>query len=204
MKNALFTLVLLGCILSAIPAAAQRSLYRDVRASQVGDIITVVLAENISGSSTRDSRSATNSAGSTAGSLGGNFIPFQPTMSADAANGYNNEDRFLNSQQQLLQGNMSVRIIEVTSGGDLIVLGTRMTEINGELHEVKLTGTIRPRDIDSMNRIPSYRVADAEISYQKKGGLRQAARRPGLGRRLVYYGVGAALGAAIIARELQQ
>jgi flagellar L-ring protein precursor FlgH len=204
MKNALFTLILAGLLLASFPANAQRSLYRDLRANQVGDIITVVLMENISGSSTRDSRTATSSGGQASGSVGGNFIPFQPTMSGDIGNAYNNEDRFLNSQQQLLQGNMSVRIIEVTSGGDLIVLGTRMTEINGELHEVKLTGTIRPRDIDSMNRIPSFRVADAEISYQKKGGIRQATRRPGLARRLIYYGVGATLGAAIVVRELQK
>ncbi|MEX0680367.1 MAG: flagellar basal body L-ring protein FlgH [Balneolales bacterium] len=180
----------------------QHSLYRDVKANQVGDIITVVLMENISGSSTTDSRQASNTGGQVSGSTSGNFLPFEPYFGSDASVAYNSDERNLANQRQLLQGHLSVQITEISERGDLIVNGNRITEINGELHEVKLKGIVRSNDVDSDNSVPSYRVANAEISYQKKGGYRQLSRRAGFTRRIIFWGVSAAMGAAILVREL--
>ena len=72
--------------------------------------------------------------------------------------------------------------------------GSRATEINGEKHWVKLSGMVRPNDVDNTNSVLSYRVANAEISYQKEESLRQAWRRPGKLRRSVMYGIGATPG----------
>src|SRR5690625_8005868 len=55
--------LLAGGLLLPESATAQNSLYRDVKANGVGDIITVILAENISGSSSSDARSSSNAAG---------------------------------------------------------------------------------------------------------------------------------------------
>jgi len=199
----LFTLALLLSLSAALPASAQHSLYRDNKANKVGDVITVVLVENISGSSTRDERSSSNQLGSMQGSLGGNFMPLEPFFSSDASVNSNSNANFLANQQQLLQGNLSVRIVDVTPNGDLVVEGSRATEINGEKHWVKLSGMVRPNDVDNTNSVLSYRVANAEISYQKEESLRQAWRRPGKLRRSVMYGIGATLVGAILVRELQ-
>ncbi len=188
---------------SVLPVSAQSSLYRDVKANQVGDIITVILMENISGSSTTDSRSSSNTAGQASGSTSSNFLPFEPYFGTDASVDYNADERALANQRQLLEGYMSVQITEITDRGDMRVSGQRVTEINGELHEITLAGTVRSNDVDSGNRVPSYRVANAEINYQKKENLRQATRKPGFMRRMVFFGVGAAMGAAILVRELQ-
>lgn len=179
-------------------ATAQNgSLFSDVKASQVGDIITVILTENISGSSTADARKSSNANGTASGSVSGNFIPFEPTFGSGAQVNYGSDERNLSNQRQLLEGLMSVQIVEVTPLGDLIVQGTRSTEINGEIHEMKLTGTVRQNDVDSRNRVLSYRVANADISYQQKGGLHEITKRRGMIRRIVLGGVGLALGAAI-------
>lgn len=177
--------------------AQKSSLYSDVKASQVGDIITVILTENISGSSTADARKSSNANGSVSGSVTGNFIPFEPTFGSGTQVNYGSDERNLANQRQLLEGLMSVQIVEVTPLGDLIVQGTRSTEINGETHEMKLTGTVRQNDVDSRNRVLSYRVANAEISYQQKGGLHEITKRRGMIRRIILGGVGVALGAAI-------
>lgn len=199
------TLLLTACMLlaAARPATAQHSLYRDVKAQQVGDIITVVLMENISGSTTTDSRRTSRTAGDASGSATGSFLPFEPYFGANTSVNYNADERNLANQRQLLSGHLSVQIKEITERGDLVVSGNRVTEINGELHEISLDGIIRSNDVDSGNRVPSYRVANAEINYQKKEGLRQSARRPGFARRLIFYGVGAALGAAVLVNELK-
>jgi flagellar L-ring protein FlgH len=203
LKQGIFILAVAALIMADVmPATAQTSLYRDVKANQVGDIITVVLVENISGSSTSDARRSSNANGSATGSVSGNFIPFEPTFGSGVKVDYGSDSRNLASQRQLLEGFMSVQIVDVTPLGDLIVQGTRVTEINGETHEMSLKGTVRPNDVDSNNRVLSYRVANANISYQKKGGFAEATKRRGLMRRIVYTGVGLALGAAILAREL--
>jgi flagellar L-ring protein FlgH len=203
MKTLLITL-LAGSFLLALsaPVHAQHSLYRDVKAHKVGDIITVVLMENISGSSTRDSRETANTAGSVSGATSGNLSGFRPFFSADAAVSFDNDERSLANQRQLLTGYLSVQIVGVGPQGDLLVQGNRLTEINGEMHEVSLKGIVRLNDIDSRNQVPSYRVANAEISYMKKGGVRQATRRPGIGRRLFMYAGVLAISGAILVREL--
>lgn len=188
---------------TADSAKAQYSLYRDVKANQVGDIITVMLMENISGSSTTDARRTSQTGGQASGSTSSNFLPFDPFFGTDASVNYNSDERNLANQRQLLEGYLSVQITEITERGDMRVSGRRITEINGELHEITLEGTVRSNDVDSRNRVPSYRVANAEINYQKKEGMRQMTRRPGFIRRVVFLGVGAAMGAAILVRELK-
>lgn len=206
LSYALFAVLLIGSLFAGIllpeAATAQNSLYRDVKANDVGDIITVILAENISGSSSSDARSSSNAAGSAGGSISGNFLPFEPVFGSDANVEYGSDERNLANQGQLLKGNMSVQIIEVTPRGDLVVEGNRTTEINGEIHEMHLTGVVRPNDVNSMNQVLSYRVANANIVYQKQGGVEELTKKRGIIRRVVFTGVGVLLGAAILAREL--
>ncbi len=198
-------LMLPVCILAvtSVQVFAQHSLYRDVKAQQVGDIITVVLMENISGSTTTDSRRTSRTAGDVAGSASGNFLPFEPYFGANTSVNYNADERNLANQRQLLSGYLSVQIKEITGRGDLVVSGNRVTEINGELHELSLDGIIRSNDVDSRNRVPSYRVANAQINYQKMGDLDATRRRPGFTRRLLFYGIGAAMGVTILVGGLQ-
>ncbi|MDR8394231.1 flagellar basal body L-ring protein FlgH [Aliifodinibius sp. S!AR15-10] len=194
------TLVLLAA--GTFSAAAQGSLYQDIKGNEVGDIITVVLREDISGSSTSDSESASNSAGSANGAATGNFLPFEPTFGSNVQVNYGSDQSAEASQRQLLEGYMSVTIAEETPRGDFVIEGTRSTEINGELHEMELKGTVRPRDINSRNQVYSFLVANAEISYQKKGGVRELTKERGFIRRVIFTGVGVALGAAITLKAL--
>lgn len=195
-------IVLLFCMLGSGAAVAQNSIYQDVKAKRVGDIITVVLRESTSGSSTSDSKLKTSSDGSAKGSVAGNFLPFEPTFGADANVNYGSDERNLSTQRQLLEGFISVQITEVTPGGDLMVEGNRMTEVNGEVHKMSLSGTVRQNDVNSRNQVFSYRIANANISYQKMGGLQKKKKNRGLIKKIVFTGLSAGLGAAIIMREL--
>lgn len=193
-------LILLGY--AQLSLYAQQSLYSDVKANRVGDVITVVLTENISGSSSTDARTKSNTSGQASSSVSGNFIPFEPYFGADASVDYNSNEQMTANQQQLLTGTLSVRIERITDNGDLIVQGNRSTEINGELHQISLQGVVRPNDVDDLNRVPSYRIADAEIVYRKKGGLRQEKHKPGLVRKMIFGAVGVAVGTVAIMKSM--
>lgn len=183
---------------------AQQSLYEDIRAHNVGDVITVVLEENISGSSTTNSNTKSNTDGSGSVSAKGNFIPIQPEFGSDAKIDYNSNENITADQSQLLHGNMSVKVTKVTQNGDLVVSGNRMTEINGEDYQITLNGLIRPSDINSDNQIPSYKVADAKIIYRKKEGLRKAFHRPGTFRRILFGALCVIAGAAIVKKAMNK
>jgi flagellar L-ring protein precursor FlgH len=183
-------------------ATAQRSLYKDVKANQVGDIITVLLRESTAGSSTSDSKLASSSDGAAKGSVSGNFLPFEPTFGSGVNVNYDSDRRNLSSQRQLLEGFISVQIVKVTDTGDLVVKGNRLTEINGEVHEMNLSGIVRPNDVDGRNQVLSYRIANANISYQKKGGILKKKQDRGFLKKVVFTGVTLGLGAAVIMKSL--
>lgn len=182
----------------ASPAFSQGSLYSDIKAHRPGDVITVILTENISGSSSTDASTKSNTAGSAESGISGNFLPFEPVFGADATVDYNSDERITANQHQLLQGTLSVRVDSVTVAGNLIVSGKRTTEINGELHQMEIDGLVRPSDVDDANRVMSYRIADARITYLKKGGIKETRHKTGIGRKLIWGLVGVATGVAVI------
>ncbi len=199
-KN-LIGLTILGILFLSGDVLAQFSLYSDVKAKKVGDIITVVLRENLQGSSTTDSKVTSNSNGQATGSLSGNFMPFEPVFGSGASVNYGSDQKNLATQRQLLEGFVSVQIVEVNNQGDLIVEGKRQTEINGEVHEMSIAGTVRVNDIDGNNQVLSYRIANAEISYQKMGGIGDRKGSRGILKKVVFGGIGAGLAAAAILRS---
>ena len=148
-KLAIYTFLLLG-FSSELFA---QSMYSDVKARRVGDVITIVLAENVTGAARTDAGTQSSTAGSTASSITGNFIPFEPFFGADAQVDFNSDERIFANQSNLLRGTISVRIEEVTGSGELFVRGSRTTEINGEIHRISLEGVVRSFDINDLNQV---------------------------------------------------
>lgn len=198
MKERAVGIAILISLLITSALQAQYSMYRDIKAGNIGDVITVILQENTTGSSTSDSRLSTSSEGSANGAVSGNFLPFQPVFGANSNVEFGSDRLNLASQRQLLRGFISVQIKEVTPSGDLFVEGNRLTEVNGELHEMMLTGIVRPVDINQQNEVMSYKVANANISYMKKGGLKRNKRHRGLLKKVAWTGLTLGLGAAVV------
>ncbi|PAU94601.1 hypothetical protein CK503_07350 [Aliifodinibius salipaludis] len=181
----------------------QRSLYKDNKAVQVGDVLTIILQENISGSTSSDAQNASNAGADAGGSMGGNFMPFQPTFGADAEVNYESGEQVSTNQGQLLEGYMSVEVTDMTPTGNLIVSGTRITEINGEKHQIDLNGTVRPKDINGRNQVFSYRLANAQINYEKEGGLNRITKKEGFLKRAVLTVAGIGLSAVAVLKAME-
>lgn len=193
----IWLIIITLCCFTEQDVAAQ-SLYQDVKARRVGDVITVILAENITGSASTDASTQSNTAGSSSASLSGNFLPFEPFFGADATVDYNADERISANQSQLLRGTISVRIKEIGNDGSIQVEGARKTEINGEEHTITVKGFIRSIDINDLNEVMSYRIADAEIVYLKKDGLKQLRRKTGFFRKALFFVAGAAAAVAAV------
>ena len=186
-------------ILALAPGvAAQRSLYQDYKAQRIGDVITIVLQENISGSSNTDFRNRSNTAGSAQGGISGNLPNFLPVFGANAQVNYQSDDQNRSVQSNLLRGTLSARVEDVAPNGDLLIRGERSTEINGEFHKLTIKGFVRSQDIDVNNNVASFRIANAEITYLKKQDPEHMKNRPGLVKKIAFGVLTLGLGVAAI------
>jgi flagellar L-ring protein precursor FlgH len=70
--------------------------------------------------------------------------------------------------------------------------------INDEVHKMSIAGIVRENDIDGKNQVLSYRIANAEISYQKLGGIRNKKPNKGILKKIVFVGIGVGIAAAAI------
>jgi len=193
-KDLIRFFITLSLVLMAQNLMAQRSLYSDVKAHQVGDVITVVLTENIRGSSSSDSRQNSSREGSSSNSFDGSILPSSATFGANSSVEFSTDERVSANQRQLLTGTLSVRIEDVEPGGNFLISGNRSMEISGELYQMSLTGYIRGTDINDANEILSYRIANADIVYYSEEGKFADERKKN--RKLIWIILGAITGAA--------
>jgi flagellar L-ring protein precursor FlgH len=164
-----------GAIFQA--ANGYAGLHQGLRARAVGDIVTIVLIENIG--STKSTSAQTGRSGSaslsppTAGPL--SFLnPNALKAAADASfNGTGNA-----SQRSKLNGAISVSITQVYANGTARVVGEKFMALSQGDEFVQFSGIVRLFDIDADNRILSSQVADAQIVYSGRGPI-QRASKPG-------------------------
>lgn len=170
------------------PATAL-NLYTDVRARRVGDIITVKLDEKTRAQKNQDTEIAKASKGGMESpNLLGSALQFNAPgilpLASNQANslsfGYDSSTDFSgeadSSQSNLLQGEITVTVSEVLPNGNLIIRGEKWLTLNQGDEYIRISGIIRPEDVEPDNSISSGRVANAQISYSGKGSLNEANR----------------------------
>jgi flagellar L-ring protein precursor FlgH len=180
----------LACAAAALCAAAgaqATSLYEpasfqsftsDLRPRRVGDLITVMVYETSSASST-----ANTSAGRDAGVTAEVRAPGKGyALGAKSNNQLDGRGRTEREGRVLAQ--ITVAIKEITAQGDLVVAGEQLLEVNNEKQQIRVEGRIRPQDVSDANVVLSTRIADAKISYAGQGDLSDL-QRPGWWQRIL-------------------
>ena len=146
------------------------SFFTDRKARQIGDILTINLTESTSASKEANTEIKKNSAVNVA----------EPTLlqriddvgletSISSANNFKGEaDR---DQSNSLQGSISVTVTEVLGNGVLRVSGEKWITLNRGDEYIRISGLVRPDDIQSDNSVNSTQIADARIAYSQTGEL---------------------------------
>jgi len=156
------------------------SLYSDVTARRVGDIITVTLSENTN---------ATKSAGTTTSKETG--VDVQPItgLGGNALNignqsiqlGVNSSSEFAGdaqaNQSNSLNGSISVTVTDVLANQNLVIRGEKWLTLNHGDEYIRLTGIIRASDISPENEILSTRIANARIQYSGTGSFARSQEK---------------------------
>jgi flagellar L-ring protein FlgH len=158
-----------------------RSLVAENKALRVGDIITVIVQEAASATSTADSGGQREFSLSTLLET-----PRAGSRSAQARMGSENDGTGRTQRTGRLLAQLSVRVLEVTSNGDLLIAGQQSLQINGEEQLITLSGVVRARDIAENNTVLSSRIALARIQFDGQGFVTDQSK-PGWLTRLINY-----------------
>ena len=155
-----------------------RSFFKDQRAHQVGDLLTVTV--NVTDQANFANETQRNTTGSEASAI--TDFAGSKTLGAQAqkvlpgnlltANGSTQYDGKGSIQrQETLQTNVAAVVTQVLPNGNLVVEGKQEIRVNYEMRELIVAGIVRPEDIQSDNTIDSSKIAQARISYGGRGQI---------------------------------
>ncbi|MGL5117377.1 MAG: flagellar basal body L-ring protein FlgH [Beijerinckiaceae bacterium] len=168
-----------------------RAFFKDQRARQVGDIMTVKVKitdrANIDNTTTRSRKAGESGAaggqigGSVTGAIGsilGRVLPENKqqlgsdgdallTVTSDSTSTGAGSVR----RQEQLATNVAAVITQVLPNGNLVLEGKQEVRVNFEVRELIVAGIVRPEDIENDNTIDSSKIAQARIAYGGRGQI---------------------------------
>jgi flagellar L-ring protein precursor FlgH len=154
-----------------------RSLFSDQKANRVGDAVTILVVETSSASNDAKTTSSRESgiSLSESGKLASKSLP-EIGLSVGTGNSFKGAGG--TSTQGSVRAKLSARVDSVLANGNLLVNGSRTIIINGEEQLIKISGIVRPSDIQSDNSVYSYNISEATIIF-KGNGIVSSAQEPG-------------------------
>jgi flagellar L-ring protein precursor FlgH len=166
-------------------AGTDLRLFEDLRARRAGDILTIRLVERTDASK---KATTTTSKGSTMELtdpvLGGRPVTSGGTpilnQNTDASRTFDGAGD--SSQSNRLTGSITVTVQRRLPNGNLEVGGEKWITINQGRELVRVSGVVRPFDVQPDNSISSDKVADAHIVYSGRGAIADANAQGWLSR----------------------
>ena len=152
-----------------------RAFFKDQRAHQVGDILTIKVnftdSANVANETQRGLTSGENAAissifGKTPFSSKANPGSLLNTSSTSSTDGKGSVNR---SEQ--LKTSVAAVVTQLLPNGNLVIEGKQEIRVNFEMRELKVAGIVRPEDIESDNTIDSTKIAQARIAYGGRGQI---------------------------------
>jgi len=159
-------------------------LARDFRATQAGDIVTVVVVDRANAVSTAGATADRTSEasggvssvfGKLPGSVAGRLGDLASVNGASKLQGQGETSR-----SSTLQTTLAARVVEVLPNGNLVIEGRKSVTVNAERQLVEVRGVVRWNDVNAQNQIRSDRIAQMDLRINGKGLVGDAVRRPNI------------------------
>ncbi|MDF0518471.1 flagellar basal body L-ring protein FlgH [Bradyrhizobium yuanmingense] len=154
-----------------------RAFFKDQRARQVGDLLTVTVnitdKANIENDTSRsrsnkEDSGITDFIGSQTVTQANKILPGR-ILTADSTS--SSEGKGSVDRKEALQTNVAAVVTQVLPNGNLVVEGKQEIRVNFEIRELIVAGIVRPEDIQSDNTIDSTKIAQARIAYGGRGQI---------------------------------
>ena len=151
----------------------------DYKASRVGDLVTISIAQNLSSTSAGDvstnrSFSATSGINALAGHIKTSGVAnlFSPSSTQVLAG------KAQATSQTSLITTVTGRVAALLPSGTLVVEAERQIMMNDQRETVILRGLVRPGDLDATNTVASNSVGNLEVEVKGKGVISEGVRSP--------------------------
>ncbi len=147
-------------------------LYSDRKASQAGDLITILLNESTNASKNADTEIKKKDSNTLAPMISARVPSWKGNpFSFDIDSDKQFKAETDSAQANSLNGTITVTVAQVLPNGNLFIKGEKWLTLNQGNEFIRIAGIIRPEDISTDNTIPSTKVANARISYSGTGDL---------------------------------
>jgi Flagellar basal body L-ring protein len=155
-----------------------RAFFKDIRAKEVGDQLTVRMRVNDSATwNNKTKRERTDNMGMAVDSMFGyegklrkifpNEVDNANLVALDSNNKTNGTGDI--NRKEKLELTFAAMVTQVLPNGSLVIRGRQEVRVNYEMRELLLTGIIRQSDIDADNTISHERVAEMRMAYGGRG-----------------------------------
>ncbi|MFZ2404032.1 MAG: flagellar basal body L-ring protein FlgH, partial [Methylobacter sp.] len=160
-------------------------LFEDQTAKRIGDVLTITLLEKTQAKKADDLSTQKDTQMSVTApslyTLGASMLTGKD-ISANLEANRQFTGKGAADQSNSLSGNISVTVVDVLPNGNLSVRGEKRVTLNQGDEFVRLSGIVRPVDINSANIITSDKVADVTIMYVGEGAMADASKMGWLAR----------------------
>ena len=156
-----------------------RSFFKDQRARQVGDLVTVkvnfkdsadIANETKRARSNSDAMGVPNMFGLEAKTqtvlAGADPNKLVGASSTSASDGSGSVKR-----AETLATNVAAVVTQILPNGNMVIEGKQEVRVNFEVRELIVAGIIRPEDIEADNTVESMKIAEARIAYGGRGQI---------------------------------
>jgi flagellar L-ring protein FlgH len=162
-----------------------RAFFKDQRAHQVGDILTVKVNINDTAqfaNETQRSRTTTEDSSIT-NFIGANTIanPAKAVLPGSllTTNGQSQSDgKGSINRQEELQTNVAAVVTQLLPNGNMVIEGKQEIRVNFEIRQLIVAGVVRPEDIESDNTIDLPKIAEARVAYGGRGQITDFQQPP--------------------------
>ena len=159
--------------------SGSRAFFKDQRAAQVGDILTVVV--NITDAADVENNSSATRTGAEQmgvpslfgleGQLPKILAKATAASLVSTSSSNNNVGTGTIKRNETVTLRLAGLVTQVMPNGNLVVQARQEVRVNSELRDLSVSGVVRPQDIASDNTVLHDRMAEARISYVGRGQL---------------------------------
>ena len=169
-----------------------RSFFKDQRARQIGDLVTVKVNFKDSAdiaNETKRSRSNSDAMGvpnlfgleakvpsALSGATAANLVNATSTSASDGAGSVKRAEN--------LTTNVAAVVTQILPNGNMVIEGKQEVRVNFEVRELVVGGVIRPEDIEADNTVESMKIAEARIAYGGRGQITDV-QQPRYGQQMM-------------------
>lgn len=149
-----------------------KSMYADDKANQIGDVLTIIISEDhkVDNKIKRDlERTSERELVFDNEDLGIGSIKPIPDVTVKTGSSKSLAGKSDYKDERSIEDRITVVVEDIHPNGNLLVIGTRSREVNGDKQIIQVSGIVRPRDISFGNIIRSEQVANFQLVAISEG-----------------------------------